>query len=97
MKQTMKQIVVLVVAIFSLVACDKVGSLQGTKDRATAEGEANNEVQLKTQAAKAEKMEAELKEKHFFFSESIEIFICDLKKTLGHFLSSSTQFCALRL
>lgn len=52
---------------FSLLACDKKGSVDSTKERARAEEEANGEVQRKILAEKAKKMEDDLAIRHFFY------------------------------
>lgn len=51
----------------SLIACDKKGSVDSTKERARAEEEANGEVQRKILAEKAKKMEDDLAVRHFFY------------------------------
>lgn len=63
----MKHIFLLVLSI-GLMACDQKGSTDATKQRATAEGEAERDVQAKALAEKATKMEADLANKHSFYS-----------------------------
>lgn len=50
-----------------LVACDKKGNVDSTKERARAEEEANGEVQRKILAEKAKRMEDDLARRHFFY------------------------------
>lgn len=62
----MKYLLMLVLAA-GLSACDQKGSMDSTKDRARAEEEAGREVDLKNQAQKAQKMEADLADRHYFY------------------------------
>jgi pyruvoyl-dependent arginine decarboxylase (PvlArgDC) len=62
----MKTLLVLVFA-WTLTACDKTGSTDGTKERATAQEEANKEVENRNLAEKAKKMEAELWRRNRFY------------------------------
>lgn len=59
----MKYLFMLMV-ILGLVACDKAGSIDGTKERAAAESQAGTEADNQNQANKAERMEADLTTRH---------------------------------
>lgn len=48
----------------SAIACDKQGSIDGTKERAAAESEAGNQSDNQNQANKATRMEADLTTRH---------------------------------
>lgn len=62
----MKTLLILVFAL-TLAACDKAGSTDGTKERATAQEEANKEVENRNLAEKSKKMEAELWKRYRFY------------------------------
>lgn len=51
-----------------LLGCDQKGTVNSTKERATAEQEANNDVENRNLAEKAGKMESELADKHYFYT-----------------------------
>lgn len=59
---------VFLLASWGLVACDQKSSTDSTKERAAAEGEANNGVDNANQAQKAQKMEKDLSERHYFYN-----------------------------
>ena len=61
------RILLLTLLGLSLIACDKKGSVDSTKERARAEEEANGEVQRKILAEKAKKMEEDLAVRHLFY------------------------------
>ena len=63
----MKYIFLLVLAV-GLMACDQKGSKDDTKERATAEGEAERDVHAKALAEKAMKMEVDLANRHYFYN-----------------------------
>lgn len=63
----MKVLLVLVTMLF-ITACDKAGDADSTKERAKAEQEAGNDVENSNLAAKAKKMEADLSARHHFYS-----------------------------
>lgn len=60
------------VAIFfislGLIACDQKSSTDSTKERAAAEQEANTKVENDNLAQKAQQMEKDLAERHYFYS-----------------------------
>ena len=60
--------VFLFVLVIGLAACDQKGTTDAAKERATAEGEAERDVQAKALAEKAMKMEVDLANKHYFYS-----------------------------
>lgn len=60
--------VFLFVLVIGLAACDQKGTTDAAKERATAEGEAERDVQAKALAEKAMKMEVDLSNKHYFYS-----------------------------
>jgi len=60
--------VFLFVLVIGLSACDQKGTTDAAKERATAEGEAERDVQAKALAEKAMKMEVDLANKHYFYS-----------------------------
>lgn len=64
----MKSLVLWLTLAAVLTACDKKSSPDSTKERAGAEQEAARDVENQNQAAKAEKMEKDLKQRHFFYS-----------------------------
>lgn len=63
----MRVIVLLCVLFLSAVGCDKKGSIDSTKERASAEQQAGKDVENKNQADKAGRMEAELSQRHKFY------------------------------
>lgn len=64
----MKSLLIGLMIITALCACDGKGPRDGTIERATAEGEALRNVDNKNQAEKAAKMEADLTLRHKFYS-----------------------------
>lgn len=54
--------------VTGLLACDQKGSIESTKERAKAEEEANRDVENKNLAEKAQKMEADLALRHYYYS-----------------------------
>ena len=63
----MARLFLTLVAALTFVACDKAGSIDGTKNRASAEQEAANNVENSNLTAKAKRMEAELAERHRYY------------------------------
>jgi hypothetical protein len=63
----MKQIILIAALSIGLIACDNKGSTKSTQDRARAEEEANTQVENQSQAAKAQQMEKDLADRHFFY------------------------------
>lgn len=53
---------------FGVVACDQKSSTENTKQRATAEEDARKKVENDNLAEKAEKMEKDLAERHYFYN-----------------------------
>lgn len=53
---------------FSMIACDQKSSTDSTKQRATAEEDARKKVENDNLAEKAEKMENDLAERHYFYT-----------------------------
>lgn len=66
----MKKYLALLIACccFGSIGCDKKSSPENAKERAAAEGEAQNDVDNKNQAQKAQAMESDLAERHSFYS-----------------------------
>lgn len=64
----MKTYALIAILAAGLAACDQKSSPDGTKERARAEQEAGREVENNNQAAKAERMELELKKRHLFYA-----------------------------
>ncbi len=58
----------LLILCWGIVACDQKSSTDGTRERATAEEEANMKVANENLAKKAEKMEKDLAARHLFYS-----------------------------
>lgn len=63
----MKTIILILTAVFVLAACDQKSSTDSTKDRAAAEQEGANKVENDNLAKKAQKMESDLSDRHFFY------------------------------
>lgn len=64
----MKKIILLLVPTFLvLTACDQKGSVDSTKQRAQAEQEAGKDVENRNLQEKAQKMEADLADRHYFY------------------------------
>lgn len=64
----MLKILCLFVLSIGLLACDQKSSIDSTKERARAEGEAGGEVERKNLAERAQKMEADLALRHYYYN-----------------------------
>lgn len=61
------KIIVLVMMLMTLSACDQKGSVDSTKQRAEAEQEVSRDVENKNQQEKSQKMEVDLSQRHYFY------------------------------
>lgn len=75
----MKIFGILLSILMMVTACDQKGSTDSTKERAKAEQEANNQVENENLAKKAEAMERDLSQRHFFYSAMEGEYVGDLK------------------
>lgn len=64
----MKTFIFIITTAFLMLGCDQRGSVDSTKERAKAEQEAGNDVENKNLAQKAQKMESDLADRHYFYS-----------------------------
>lgn len=56
------------ICFIALIGCDQKGTTDSTRERAKAEQEANNDVENRNLAHKAQKMESDLADRHYFYS-----------------------------
>lgn len=63
----MKYLIIFLIPLL-FVSCDQKSSMDNTKERAAAEQEANTKVENENLAKKAQKMEEELAERHYFYN-----------------------------